>query len=219
LGRNDFCGIIGGGESVMFKERRSIRLRMLLILVAACALLCGLGVQIYRELSPVRRSARQLRPGNSSMTRIGAVSSLGDATFFPPWEREQVYRLLLTAINDPDEQVRSLAALALSRHLVRPATSRSSFAVRSSAALALSRHRNQAAQVVSALVGLTKDVAPQVRETALVALERIIARGSPEAQAVIQAVVALLDDPKPAVRLEAGRALYVLGQGRRGVPA
>jgi hypothetical protein len=146
LGRNDFCGIIGGGESVMFKERRSIRLRMLLILVAACAHLCGLGVQ---QLSPVRRSARQLRPGNSSTTRIDAVSTLGGARFVPPWEREQVYRLLLTTINDPDEQVRSYAALALSRHC------------------------DHAAQVVSALLGLSKDVAPQVRETALSPWKRL----------------------------------------------
>ena len=179
----------------MFNGRRSIRLRTLLILVAGCAILCGLGVQLYRELSPVRRSARQLQAGNSAMTRLGAVETLTYTEFLPPWEREEAYRILLTTVNDADVQVRC------------------------SAARGLSRHREHAAQVVTTLLRLTKDKAPRARETALSALETFAARGSPEAQAVIQAAISALDDPKPAVRLEAGRALYVLGQGSRGVPA
>ncbi len=179
----------------MFKGRRNVRLRTLLIVVGGCAILCGLGVQVYRELSPVRRSTRQLRPGNSAMTRIGAVSTLANAKFLPPWEREEAYRVLLATVNDPDAQVRSRAAVALSQH------------------------REHSTQVVAALIGLMKDQVPQVRETALVALEKIVTPGSPEASAVVQAVISALDDPKPAVRLEAGRALYVLGQGSRAVPA
>ena len=173
----------------MFKRRRSIRLRTLLIVVAGCAMLCGLGVQVYRELSPVRRSTRQLRPGNSAMTRIGAVSTLANAKFLPPWEREEAYRVLLATVNDPDAQVRSRAAVALSQH------------------------REHTAQVVAALLGLMKDQAPQVRETALVALEKIVTPGSHEASAVVQAVISALDDPKPAVRLEAGRAYSYWARG------
>jgi hypothetical protein len=63
----------------MFKGRRSIRIRTLLILIAGCAILCGLGVRLYRELSPVRRSARQLQAGNSGFTRLNAVATLADA--------------------------------------------------------------------------------------------------------------------------------------------
>jgi HEAT repeat protein len=83
----------------------------------------------------------------------------------------------------------------------------------------LSQHREHAAQVVTALLSLMKDKAPLARETALNAMENVAARGSAEAQAVIQAAISALDDRKPAVRLEAGRALYVLGQGSKGVPA
>jgi HEAT repeat protein len=179
----------------MFKGRRSIRVRTLLILVAGCAILCGLGVQLYREVSPVRRSARQLQAGNSVFTRLNAVATLADTEFLPPWEREDAYRVLLATVDDADLQIRC------------------------SAALSLSQHREHAAQVVTALLSLTKDKAPLARETALFAMENVAARGSAEAQAVIQAAISALDDPKPAVRLEAGRALYVLGQGSKGVPA
>jgi hypothetical protein len=58
----------------------------------------------------------------------------------------------------------------------------------------LSRHRDHAARVVSALLGLTKDVAPQVRETALVALEEI------------------------AERLEGSRMVIQLGRPQQAVP-
>lgn len=177
----------------MLKGRRSLRLRTLLILIAGCAVLCGLGVQLYREWSPVRWSARQLRQGNSAIMRLGAVAILAHPKFLPPWEREEAYRVLLMAVNDPDSQVRS------------------------SAALALSQHREHAAHV-SALLALTKDKVPRVRETALLALENFVVRGSPASQAIAQTAVAALDDPSPDVRLEAGRTLYMLGQGSRAVP-
>jgi HEAT repeat protein len=179
----------------MFKGRRSIRLRTLLILVAGCAILCGLGVQLYRELSPVRRSARQLQAGNSGITRLDAVATLAETKFLPPWEREDAYRVLLATVDDADVQIRCVAAHGLSRH------------------------REHAAEVLTVLLSLTKDKVPRARETALFALENFAVRGSPEAQAVIQVAVSALDDPDPAVRLEAGRALYVLGQGSKGVPA
>jgi HEAT repeat protein len=179
----------------MSKGRRNIRLRTLLIVVAGCAILCGLGVQIYRELSPVRRSTRQLRPGNSTMTRIGAISTLANAEFLPPWEREEAYRVILATVHDPDAQVRARAAVALSGH------------------------GEHADRVVATLLALLDDEAPWVRESVLVALERIVTPGSPGAPSVIHAVIPALNDPKPAVRLEAVRALYVLGQGTRAVPA
>ena len=174
---------------------RRIRLRSLLILVAACSVVCGLGVQLYRSFSPLRRSVSQLRPGNSALTRLGAVERLANASALPPWEREEAYKLLLSAVNDSDPQVRSLAVNVLARY------------------------REHAAEIVSAVVGLTRDADPRVREQTLFTLEGLVKRGSPEAQTVIQAAVTALDDPKPAVRLEAGRALYVLGQGSRAVPA
>jgi HEAT repeat protein len=93
--------------------------------------------------------------------------------------------------------------------------------VRSSAANVLVQHREHAAQVISALLGLAQDKAPRVRETALFALEeivRFVPPRSPEAQAVAQAAIAALDDPSPAVRLEACRALYVFVQGQKADP-
>jgi hypothetical protein len=86
-------GFIGRGVPGMFKGRRSIRVRTLLILVAGCAIFCGLGVQLYREVSPIRRSARQLQAGNSVFTRLNAVATLADTEFLPPWEREDAYRV------------------------------------------------------------------------------------------------------------------------------
>ena len=177
----------------MLKRRRGFRLRTLIILVAGCAVLCGLGVLVYRELSPVARSARQLRPGNSVFTRSSAVGALANSV--PSWEREEAYRVLLAALHDPDSPVRAAAANSLGIY------------------------REHAPEVVTALLGLAKDKAPRVRETALFALERLVARGSPEAQSFTQAAVAALEDPSPDVRLEAGRALYVLGTGRLAVPA
>jgi HEAT repeat protein len=179
----------------VLRARRNIRLRTLLIVVAGCATLCGLGVQVYRELSPVRRSILQLRPGNSALTRIGAVSRLDNAGLLPAWEREDAYRVLLAAVNDTDAQVRSRAAIALGQY------------------------REHTDRVLGVLVGLMKDHVPKVRESVLVALERIVARGSAEVRAILPALIAALDDPKPAVRIEACRALYMLGEGKRAVPA
>jgi HEAT repeat protein len=179
----------------VLRAGRNIRLRTLLILVAGCATLCGLGVQVYRELSPVRRSILQLRPGNSALTRIGAVSRLDDAGLLPAWEREDAYRVLLATVNDTDAQVRSRAAIALGQY------------------------REHTDQVLDVLVGLMKDQVPRVRESVLAALERIVARGSAEVRVIMPTLIAALDDPKPTVRLEAARALYVLGEGKRAVPA
>jgi HEAT repeat protein len=179
----------------VLRAGRNIRLRTLLIVVAGCASLCGLGVQVYRELSPVRRSILQLRPGNSALTRIGAVSRLDNAGLLPAWEREDAYRVLLAAVNDTDAQVRSRAAIALGQY------------------------REHTDQVLGVLVGLMKDQVSKVRESVLVALERIVARGSAEVRVIMPTLIAALDDPKPAVRLEAARALYVLGEGKRALPA
>ena len=179
----------------MFRGHRGIRLRTILIAVAGCAIVCGLGVQVYRELSPVRRSTRQLRPGNSAVTRIAAVSCLDNPRILPPWERQPAYRILLATINDPEPRVRARAAVGLGSH------------------------PEHTAEVVSTLIALLQDQALEVRESALVALERMITAGSPERAVVAEAVVSALDDPKPAVRLEAARALHVFGQGKLAVAA
>ena len=179
------------GEGTLFRQgkQRGIRLRTLLIAVAVCAIICALAVQVYRSLSPVRRSARQLQAANSAFTRLSAVSTLADPKFLPPWEREEAYRILLGAIDDPDAFVRS------------------------SAAMALMRRRDHVAQVVSLLIGLTKDKDPRVRLTALFALEQFPVRVSPEADAITEVAVAALNDPKPAVRLEAGPCALRLRPG------
>ncbi len=143
----------------------------------------------------MRRSARQLRAANSWFTRLSAVEILADPKSLPPWEREEAYRILLGAIDDPDAFVRS------------------------SAAMALTQRRDHAGEVLPLLSGLTKDKDPHVRVAALFAMERFPVRGSPEADPLVAAAVAALEDPKPQVRLEAGRALYVFGQGRRSLPA
>jgi hypothetical protein len=50
------------------------------------------------------------------MTRLGAVATLADTEFLPPWEREDAYRVLLAALDDADLQIRCSAALSVSRH-------------------------------------------------------------------------------------------------------
>ncbi len=85
--------------------------------------------------------------------------------------------------------------------------------------MALARRRDHGAEVVSLLTGLVHDKDVRVRQTALFALEQLPVRGSPHADAIIEAAVGALDDRKPEVRLEAGRALYVFGQAQRSVTA
>jgi HEAT repeat protein len=176
-------------------KQPGVRLRTLLMIVAVCAVVCGLGVEGYRNLSPVRRSADLLQPANSAFVKLGAVSTLADPNWLPPWERDEAFRILVRAIDDPDAHVRL------------------------SAAMALTRRRDHENKVISLLLGLTKDKEPRVREAALFALEGFRSVGAPKAQVIRAAALAALDDPNSSVRLEAGRAFYVFGQGQIAVPA
>jgi HEAT repeat protein len=136
-----------------------------------------------------------LQPANSAFVRLGAISKLADPEWLPLWEREEAFGILVAATNDPDAIVRS------------------------SAGMVLTQCRDHAVQVVSLLIGLTHDKDAGVRKRSLFALESFRGRVPAEGDAIITAAVAALDDPKPDVRLEAGRALYVFGQGQMSVPA
>ena len=177
----------------MQKARRGIRLSVLLIVVAGCAIVCGLGVNLYRAWSPVRRWTRQSQPGNPQFTRIQAVMNLSYDV--PASELEAAFPIVLAAAKDPDPTIRAAAVTALQKR------------------------RDHFAEVLPILLGLMKDPDPRVREAAIFHLESFVARGSPEVSILIPELVAALDDPKPAVRLEACRALYVFGQLPRAVPA
>jgi HEAT repeat protein len=177
----------------MHRRLRGIRLATLLIVVAVCAVTLGLGVQVYRAWSPVRRWIRESRPGNSQFKRVQAVMSLSYQV--PRTELEEAFPVLLAAAKDPDPLVRGAAVIALRG---RP---------------------DHFAEVFAILWGLMKDPDPRVREAAIFHLETFVKPGSPEATSLLPDLIAALDDPKPAVRLEACRALYVYGRLPRAVPA
>ena len=176
---------------------RRIRVATLLIVVAVCAVILGLGVRAYRAWSPVRRYIRESRPGNPQYTRLQAVIGLGYNVL--PTEREEAFPVLLAAAKDRDPMIRAAAANALRFR------------------------RDRFAEVFAVLRGLMKDPAPSVREAAILHLESFVKPGSPEMSALLPDLAAALEDPRPAVRLEACRAFLVYGrlqkESRRIVPA
>jgi hypothetical protein len=89
---------------------RGIRLATMLIAVAVCAVLFGLGVQAYRAWSPVARWIRESRPGNPLSVRLQAVTNLTYAV--PGPELEVAFPVLLSAAKDADPLVRAQAAMA-----------------------------------------------------------------------------------------------------------
>lgn len=177
----------------MHQRLRGIRLATLLIAVAVSAVTFGLGVQIYRAWSPVRRWIRESRPGNPQFTRVEAVTNLGYQV--PQLEREEAFPVLLAAAKDPDPLVRDTAAMALRDR------------------------RDHYAEVFAILRGLMNDPDARVRGDAIFHLETFVKPGSPEATTILPDLISALDDPNPTVRLEACRALYVYGQLPRAVPA
>ncbi len=170
----------------MLTRFRGIRLATLLMAVAVIAVIFGVGLQVYRELSPVRRFMRESRPGNSSRIRTQAILNLTYGV--PQSELEEGFPVLLVAARDPDPWVRA------------------------SAARALGSRRNHLAEVFPVLRGLMKDENPKVRECAILALETLVKPGSSEASTLIPELLAALDDAKPSIRLEDCRALSVQGR-------
>jgi HEAT repeats len=170
-----------------------MRLGTLLIGIAVCAVILGLGVHLYRAWSPVRRWTREARPGNPQFTRIQAVHNL---TYdMPASEREEAYSVLLQALKDPDPMIRAQATTALWGR------------------------RDHYGEVVAILRGLMKDPDPKVREVTIFRLESFVKPDAPEVSTLLPDLVAALDDPSPAVRLEACRAFYVYGRLPQAVPA
>lgn len=168
---------------------RRFRLRALLLVIAGC----GLGLGLLRSLSPVRRWAEQARPGNPAMARAEAALGLGYSV--PGFQSEEAFRALMPLLTDPDGHVRA------------------------SAALALVGHRDRGDEVVARLVGLAADGDARVRRAALFALEQVVEPGTSAVRSVRPALLAALDDPRPSIRLEASRALYVVGLGTEAIAA
>jgi HEAT repeat protein len=169
-----------------------LRVRTLMLAVVAIALAFGL----VRSMSPTRRWAGQVQPGNPSAVRSEAAISLG--LHVPEGQREDAYRVLSPLVNDPDPEVRASAATALTRH---------------------PRHSTE---VIPLLLGLLKDKQTRVRQAALQAIEQLaltLDTRSPQMRPVAPALVAVLDDPRADIRLEATRALYMMGQGQQSIPA
>jgi HEAT repeat protein len=113
----------------------------------------------------------------------------------PAWEREEAYRVLKGALSDSEPNVRIAAAEALRCY---------------------PEHYDESLPLI---LGLVQNREHWVRERTLFVLEQMVKPGSPEAAAVAPAMIGALEDHKPNVRLEAGRALFVIGQGLRSVPA
>ena len=170
----------------MVTRFRGIRLATLLMAVAGIAVIFGVGLQLYRELSPVRRYIRESRPGNSSRVRMQAILNLTYSV--PQSELEEGFPVLLVAARDPDPWVRA------------------------SAVRGIGSRRNHFAEVFPIVRGLLKDESPRVRECAILALETLVRPGSSEASTLIPELLAALDDATPTVRLEACRAFFVLGR-------
>src|ERR1700733_7104212 len=95
----------------MLTRFRGIRLATLLMAVAVIAVIFGVGLQVYRELSPVRRFMRESRPGNSSRIRAQAILNLTYGV--PQSELEEGSPVLLFAARDPAPWVRASAARSL----------------------------------------------------------------------------------------------------------
>ncbi len=170
-----------------------MRLGTLLIGIAVCAVILGLGVHLYRAWSPVRRWTRDARPGNPQFTRLQAILSL---TFdVPAPEREEAFSVLLQVVKDPDPMVRAQATTALGGR------------------------RDHYGEVVAILRGFMKDPDPRVREVTIFRLESFVKPDAPEVSTLLPDLTAALDDPSPAVRLEACRAFYVYGRLPQAVPA
>lgn len=167
------------------RRLRGIRINTILKGVAVCAVILGLGVHLYRAWSPVRRFTLESRPGNPQLTRMQAVRNL--AANVPQSERDEAFLVLLAAAKDLDPVVRASAARALAG---RP---------------------DRYPEVLAVLRGLMNDPSPRVRECAIYTLELFMKPGSRDVSDVVPEIVAALEDPKPAVRLEAARALHWYG--------
>src|SRR5947209_14766661 len=172
--------------------QQNLRLRTMLIWVAFLSVMLGSVELLYRAWSPVRRASEGLRSGSSSQR---GMALWGLAQFVPAWEREEAYRVLKGALSDSEPNVRMAAAEALRFY---------------------PEHYDESLPLI---IGLVKDRGHQVRERTLFVLEQMVKPGTPEAAAVAPAMIGALEDPKPNARLEAGRALFVIGQGLRAVPA
>jgi hypothetical protein len=173
-------------------SQKSLHLRTMLIWIAFWCVMVGSAKLLYRAWSPVRRASESLRSGSSSQR---GMALWGLTRFVPTWEREEAYRVLKGALSDPEPNVRMAAAEALRFYPERYGES------------------------LPLIVGLVQDREHQVRERTLFVLEQMVKPGTPEAAAAAPAMIGALEDPKPNVRLEAGRALFVIGQGLRAVPA
>ena len=112
----------------------------------------------------------------------------------PQSELEEAFPVLLAAAKDPDSLIRA------------------------SAATALRGRRDHFAEVLPILRGLMKDSSPDVRVAAMIGLEIFVKPGEPEWPALVADFIAALDDPNPAVRMEACRSLRVRVFAKR-IPA
>ena len=164
----------------------------MLIWVAFLGVMVGSAELLYRAWSPVRRASLGLRSGSSSQR---GMALWGLTRFVPAWEREEAYRVLKGALSDSEPNVRIAAAEALRFY---------------------PEHYGESLPLI---LGFVNDREHWVRERTLFVLEQMVKPGTPEAAAVAPAMIGALEDPRPNVRLEAGRALFVIGQGPRAVPA
>lgn len=165
-----------------------LRLRTLLVLVGLSAVALGVGLHFW---SPTRRLSRLLRPDQPAYVRREAASSLGYR--IPPWEVEQAVGILIGALNDPSPRVREYAAAGLAEHKTR------------------------AERAVPKLVALLDDGDRYVRYTSAAALGLILPPQGKVRDQALPALIKTLNDPDPAVRLEAANSLARVGAGREAI--
>ena len=159
-----------------------LRLRTLVILIAALAVALWAGLNIW---SPTRRLGRRLQPDQPVYVRREAASSLGRE--IPFWETDQAVRLLLAALNDPSPRVREYAGVGLAELGPR------------------------AERAIPKLISALNDEDRFVRFSAARTIGLILRPGSASRTEVVAALTRTLDDKDPGVRLAAAETLIEIG--------
>ncbi|WP_165248792.1 HEAT repeat domain-containing protein [Paludisphaera soli] len=166
--------------------RPRFRLSTMVLLVALCAAATWAGMNF---LSPTRRLARLLRPGQPAYLRREAASALGGV---PSWEAEAAIDVLISTLGDPSPRVREYAISALGTH------------------------GGRARRAVPAILAEVGDPDRHVRYSACAVLGMVAPpddRG-PEHEEVVAALRKALGDVDPMNRLVAGISLCQLGDAQ-----
>lgn len=184
------------------RRSRAVRLRVLILLVAACAAILSAMRVVRDTFSPTHQWARLVRDGTTEQRRLAA----GELGRVDPGQVAAALPALARAIGDVDERVAVLAANALVEALQR--APRRGDPVRARLAIA-------------ALITGLEDPRPNVRLACAEALSTPpgpALHGTEAASAVAVALASALGDSSEVVRRAAAMALRSLGSASSDPP-